>query len=239
MPQANVEQDSLRGRIRSGITKAASNSGRQWLASGSLSPKLIYSYEYDEEQGSLKEPIIYEFDSGGIHLERVVSGKIGTWRDDTLEIASASVVELRGSSVERTKQDVARVKGPVTPEMFKRGLSKPAQLSSEKLRSYIAAVKPSGRNVASLVIALQRKYAEPHTAWIMALFGIPLALSFGRRGAIVALCSAIGISLAYWGAVGGFQLLGEYEVLSPTLAAWFPLLIFAMLGVYFLTRAKT
>jgi lipopolysaccharide export LptBFGC system permease protein LptF len=123
--------------------------------------------------------------------------------------------------------------------MFKRGLSKPAQLSSEKLSSYIAAVKPSGRNVTPLIIALQRKYAEPNATWIMALFGIPLALSFGRRGAITALCSAIGISLAYWGAVGGFQLLGEYGVLSPTLAAWFPLLIFAMLGVYFLTRAKT
>lgn len=239
MPQANVEQDSLRARIRSGITKAASNGGQQWLASGALSPKLIYSYEYDEEQGSLKEPIVYEFDSGGIHLERIVSGGIGTWRGDALEIAGAWIVDLRGANVEKTKQDVARVEGPVTPEMFKRGLSKPAQLSSEKLSSYIAVVKPSGRNVTSLVIALQRKYAEPHAAWIMALFGIPLALSFGRRGAITALSAAIGISLAYWGAVGGFQLLGEYEVLSPTLAAWFPLLIFAMLGVYFLTRART
>lgn len=239
MPQANVEQDSLRARIRSGITKTASNSGRQWLASGSLSPKLIYSYEYDEEQGSLKEPVVYEFDSGGIHLERVVSGKIGTWRGDTLEITSALVVELRDSNVERTKQEVARIAGPVTPEMFKRGLSKPAQLSSDKLSSYIAVIKPSGRNVTPLIIALQRKYAEPHATWIMALFGIPLALSFGRTGAITALSAAIGISLAYWGAVGGFQLLGEYEVLSPTLAAWFPLLIFAMLGVYFLTRART
>ena len=239
MPQANVEQDFLRARIRSGITKAASNTGRQWLASGSLSPNLIYSYEYDEGQGSLKDPVIYEFDSGGIHLERVVSGAIGTWKEETLEIADASVVELRGSNVERSKQDLARISGPVTPEMFKGGLSKPAQLSSEKLSAYIDAMKPSGRNLTPLVIALQRKYAEPHASWIMALFGIPLALSFGRRGAIIALCSAIGISLAYWGAVGGFQMLGEYGVLSPTLAAWFPLLIFAMLGVYFLTRART
>lgn len=239
MPQANIEQDSLRARIRSGITRADSNSGRQWLASGSLTPNRIYSYEYDEEKGSLKEPVVYEFDSGGIHLNRVVSGGIGTWGGNTLEIPDAWVVELSGSSAQRTKQDLAKVEGPVSPEMFRRGLNKPAQLNSEKLSSYISVVKPSGRNVTALVIALQRKYAEPHANWIMALFGIPLALSFGRRGAILALSTAIGISIAYWGAVGGFQLLGEYEVLSPTLAAWFPLLIFAMLGVYFLTRART
>ena len=239
MPQANVEQDELRSRIRSGISRAASNSGRQWLASASLEPRLIYSYEYDEGQGSLIKPVVYEFDSGGIHLKRIISGEVGTWREETLEIAKASVMALSGSNLERTKQVVARVEGPVTPEMFKRGLEKPAQLSSASLSAYIAAAKPSGRNLTPLIIALQRKYAEPHSTWIMALFGIPLALSFGRRSAIAALCSAIGISVAYWGTVGGFQMMGEYGVLSPTLAAWFPLLIFAMLGVYLLTRAKT
>lgn len=239
MPQANIEQDSLRARIRGGISRVASDTGRQWLSTGSITPKQIYSYEYDEGKGGLIEPVIYEFDSGGIHLRRIVSGATGNWHSGKLEIPDASVITLNESKLERSRQENVRIEGPVTPEMFKRGLSKPAQLSSARLSAYIATVKPSGRNVTSLVIALQRKYAEPHTAWIMALFGIPLALSFGRRGAIVALCSAIGISLAYWGTVGGFQLMGDYGVISPTLAAWFPLLIFAMLGVYLLTRAKT
>jgi lipopolysaccharide export LptBFGC system permease protein LptF len=73
----------------------------------------------------------------------------------------------------------------------------------------------------------------------MALFGIPLALSFGRRSAVAALCYAVGISLAYWGTAGVFQQMGEYGLLSPTIAAWSPLLIFATLGVYLLTRMRT
>ena len=239
MPRANIEQDELRARIRSGITRAGSKGGRQWLSNGSYSPKMIYSYEYDEGQGSLVKPVIYEFDSAGIHLKRIISGESGEWQKDALEIANATQFVLNGSSLEKTRQDLVRIEGTVTPEMFKPQLEKPAQLSSTNLRDYIAAAKPSGRNLTPLVIALQRKYAEPNSAWIMALFGIPLALSFGRRSAIAALCSAVGISLAYWGTVGGFQMLGEYGVLSPTLAAWFPLLIFAMLGVYLLTRART
>ncbi len=239
MPKANVEQDALRSRIRSGVSIAASNTGRQWLASGAMTPRMIYSYELNEGQGSLKNPVVYEFDAGGIHLARIVAGEIGTWRGDTLEISKASVFSLNGSNLDKSNEEKARISGPVTPEMFKRGLTKPAQLSSDSLKSYIENLKPSGQNLTPLVIALQRKYAEPHTAWIMALFGIPLALSFGRRGAIVALCSAIGISLAYWGTVGVFQLIGEYGFLSPTLAAWIPLLLFAMLGVYLLTRVRT
>jgi lipopolysaccharide export LptBFGC system permease protein LptF len=73
----------------------------------------------------------------------------------------------------------------------------------------------------------------------MALTGIPLALSFGRKSAVIALCLAVMLGLLFWAVVGVFQQMGEYELLPPLIAAWSPLVIFSALGLYLLTRSRT
>lgn len=240
MPQANIRQDSLRAQIRGGVAQAITGSGTQWLATAPDISKRIYSYEYDEEQGSLREPVIYEFDAEGVHLNRIITGRSGVWREgDTLSVEGATTILLDGARLDRREREDVLLKGGASEELFKLKLNKPAHLNASQLSDYITALKPSGRNLTPLLIALQKKYAEPHTAWIMALFGIPLALSFGRKSALAALSSAVAISLAYWGAAGVFQQMGEYGLLSPAVAAWAPLLIFATLGVYLLTRMRT
>jgi lipopolysaccharide export system permease protein len=118
-------------------------------------------------------------------------------------------------------------------------VDKPSQLSAKGLSDYIKQVRRRGSVVSTLAVALQRKYAEPFSPLVMALLGIPLAFSFGRRSAIAALCSAIGIGLAFWGVTGGFQQMGSYGLLPPAVAAWSPLVIFAAMGAYLLSRART
>lgn len=241
LPQANLKQDALRAQIRGGVARGMTRVGRQWLASALTSNGRLYSYELvDEGQGSLLDPAIYEFDAEGVHLSRIVTGKDGIWQGESaILIREAKVIDLRsGATGEQSRRELL-LEGVEPAEAFKLKLNKPAHLNSDELSAYIKTVRPSGRNVTPLLIALQRKYAEPHTAWIMALFGIPLALAFGRKSAVAALSSAVAIGLAYWGVTGIFQQLGEYGLLSPTVAAWSPLLIFSALGVYLLTRMRT
>ena len=73
----------------------------------------------------------------------------------------------------------------------------------------------------------------------MALVGAPLALAFGRRSAVTALCAAVFLALAFLGVTSGLQQAGAGGLLPPAVAAWAPILIFAAVGLYFLTRAKT
>src|SRR4029079_3708377 len=107
------------------------------------------------------------------------------------------------------------------------------------LSSYLKAAKQRGVDVSALALALQRKYVNPFSVLVMAFIGMPLALAFGRRGAIVALCVAVGVSVAYWGIGGGFQQLGNHGLLPPEVAAWAPPVIFAAAGTYFLSRVRT
>jgi LPS export ABC transporter permease LptF/LPS export ABC transporter permease LptG len=238
MPAANVKQEALRSRIRGGQPRAITGTGRQWLAS--VENRRLYSYEFDEQAGVLIEPTVYELDDDAVHLSRVTSGKQGIWTpSNQMLIKDSETVSLRGMIVERQVGAETLLTGVDGPQVFRPTVDKPSQLSVVALHSYLKAAKKRGVDVAALALALQRKYVSPLSVVVMAFIGMPLALAFGKRGAIVALCVAVGVSAAYWGIGGGFQQLGNHGLLPPEVAAWAPPVIFAALGTYFLSRVRT
>ena len=238
MPSANVKQEALRARIRGGQPRAITGTGRQWLAS--VESKRLYSYEFDEQQKVLREPSIYELDDEGVHLTRVIIGKTAAWANNNqLLVKDAETVSLRGMVVERQATADVSLDQVELPAVFRPTVDKPAQLSVTALTSYLRAAKQRGGDTAALALALQRKYVNPFSVIVMAFIGMPLALAFGRRGAIVALVVAVAVSIAYWGMGGGFQQLGNHGLLPPEVAAWSPPVIFAAAGTYFLSRIRT
>lgn len=237
MPGTNLKQDALRARIRGGEARATTRTGRQWLAS--TETRRFYSYEFGED-GTLIEPTVYELDAEAVHLAQVVNGKSGVWSDPThLKLIEAETLALQGMGVERRTDAETTFAGVESPAVFKPTIDRPSQLSSRDLRTYLDAAKQRGMDVSALAVALQRKYAGPFGIIIMALIGMPLAVSFGRKGTVIALCAAVVVGIAYWAVGGGFQQLGNHGLLRPSVAGWSPLVIFAAAGTYFLSRVRT
>jgi len=238
MPSSNLKQDALRSRIKGGDPRATTGTGRQWLASTETGR--LYSYEFENNTAALSEPTVYELDSEAVHLSRVTTGKTGSWTDPShLKINEATVLSLKDFEVERQTASEVSLDRVESPAVFRPTIDRPSQLSSSGLLSYLNSAKQRGLDVSALAVALQRKYAAPFAMLIMALVGMPLALSFGRKGTIIALCIAVGVSVAYWAVGGGFQQLGNYGLLRPSVAGWSPLLIFTAAGTYFLSRVRT
>ncbi len=238
MPGANVQQDNLRARIRGAITSITANSGRRWLVS--TNGAQIYSYEFDEREQQLLNPAIFDFDEAATNLVRVTTGEEGKWvNPNHLQINDARVINVSGERITREVVSQIDINGADPPSVFKPTVARPSQLSSESLRAYVKNLKKRGADTASLAVGLQRKYADPFGVIVMALLGMPLAVSFGRKSAVVALCSAVGVSLAFWLVTGGFEQLGDHGLLPPAVAAWAPIAIFAGSGFYFISRVRT
>ena len=237
MPGSNMKQDALRARIRGDQARAMTGTGRQWLASPDT--RRFYSYEFAED-GSLIEPTVYELDPEAVHLARVVNGKSGVWLDSThLKLSEAETLTLKDLEVQRTTENETTFAGVESPAVFKPTIDKPSQLSSRDLKGYLNAAKQRGMDVSTLAVALQKKYAGPFGIIIMALIGMPLAVSFGRKGTVIALCAAVVVGVSYWAVGGGFQQLGNHGLLRPSVAGWSPLVIFTAAGTYFLSRVRT
>jgi LPS export ABC transporter permease LptG len=237
MPMSNLKQDALRARIRGGEARAITRTGRQWLAS--TDTRRFYSYEFAED-GGLIEPTVYELDADAVHLAQVVSGKAASWTDPAhLKVIETETLALNGMEVVRRADAETVFAGVESPAVFKPTIDKPSQLSANDLQRYLDAAKQRGIDVSALAVALQRKYAGPFSIIIMAFIGMPLAVSFGRKGTVIALCAAVVIGIAYWAVGGGFQQLGNHGLLRPTVAGWSPLLIFAAAGTYLVSRVRT
>ena len=238
MPQANVRQDSLRARIRGNIAQLAPGSEQRWLVSADGAR--IYSYEFDERREVLLKPAIYEFDDRQIELKRVTKGEEGKWLStNQFEISKAQWIDLNEPRVTRQSAEQLKISGVDPPAVFRPTVDRPSQLSADRLRVYIKNLKDRGADTAALAVALQRKYAAPFGVVVMALIGMPLAISFGRKSTVIALCSAVAVSLAFWLVSGGFQQLGEHALLPPGPAVWTPIVIFACGGLYFISRVRT
>jgi LPS export ABC transporter permease LptG len=238
MPKANVRQDALRAQIRGGEARVITGTGRQWLAS--TETNRLYSYEYDDQNGSLQEPVVYDFDPEGVHIVGITTASSGYWKaSDLLVLKNPQLLSLRGLEVDHRAEEQVELAGVEPRQVFRPTIDKPSQLSARGLSVYLKAARQRGMEVSALALALQRKYATPFGAVVMAFIGIPLALSFGRKGAIIALCVAVGVSVAYLGMGGGFQQLGNYGLLPPAVAAWSPPVIFLAAGTYFLSRLRT
>lgn len=236
MPRANQRQDALKAQLRAGAAKTEEPLGRQWLTTAT--GHTIYAYEYDEETAALVNPQIYQFDPENVHVQRILIGKIGAWGADG-KLRIEAVDEVDAVSARVSHHDYVDLAESVPPELFKPSLVKSSYLNYEQLKSYVSQIKQQGVTSANLTVALARKRAEPYGSLVMALVGIPLAFSFGRRGAFTALASAIGISLVFLGMVSGFQQLGANGFLPPAVAAWAPVSIFGVLGLYLLSRSRT
>lgn len=237
MPGANRRQNALRAQIRGGGLQSEPRTGRVWLASGDT--RRIYSY-VPGVAGQLGAPAVFDFDEGGVHLRGVVSGEGAALAVEKglIEVRGASVLKLGGGGIERGRAEALTLEVS-DPEVFKYELNKPAELDARELSAYIKTLKRNDRDVQTLSVALERKRAEPFSPLVMALVGAPLALAFGRRSAIKALCAAVLLALTFLGVTSGLQQIGAGGLLPPPVAAWAPIFIFAAVGTYFLTRART
>jgi LPS export ABC transporter permease LptG/LPS export ABC transporter permease LptF len=235
MPQANIRQDALRAQIRGEVSRATVSFDRQWLASSDR----LYSYEY-EGPGSLRNPEVYEFDNAKIHLLRIIKGQEAGWvGSDQLNIEKAESLTLGNAGMEREERPQIAIANVDPPEVFKPTIDKPSHLSANALSGYIKTINRRGGDAVSLTVALQKKYADPFGTLVIAMAGIPLALSFGRKSTIMALCFAIILGLVFWAVSEGFRQLGEHGLLPPIMAAWSPAAIFASIGIYLLAKSRT
>jgi LPS export ABC transporter permease LptG len=240
LPQANRRQESYRAQIRGGLNRAITPTGIQWLAVPDT--ERLYSYKYGDDGQSLVAPVVYEFDSEGIHLGRLVSGEKGEWRGASeLELRRAEVTDLGQAKARGISRVEKYVLAESTPsQSFKPLLNKPSELNSKHLSEYIRTLKSvRPDDITGLRIALYRRSADVTTPVILALIGIPFGVFFGRHSAFWALGVAIVIGLLLWGSASAFQQLGNYRLLPAVWAAWATPIIFTALGLILFSRART
>ena len=148
---------------------------------------------------------------------------------------------LRGTAIEDYRAfDVATFAWfSEPPTYFKKEVKQSSEMSYQELRRYIRDLQQSGFDVVRLRVQLEKKFAYPVIALVMAVLAVPFSLSAGRRSTVTGVAVAVGIAVVYWTVSGLLEAMGNISQLPPVLAAWSPDLIFGLLGGYMILKVPT
>ena len=235
-PGANVVQEALRQQLRSrGKTPAPT---RFWVAQQNR----IYSFSNiadasDNEIGKAGLTI-FEFGDRGMELQALYRSPGAVWSSGQIELnGPVRQSALRNGSIENSITP-AGLSLPTDTNPFKELRKRPSQMSIAETREQIRLVESEVER-RSFETALQKKWSTLFVPFIIGLFTAPFALSLNRKGKALTVGYAVGLWLLYMGVTAAFEQFGLSGALPPEAAVWGPLILFAMLGAYLLTRVRT
>jgi LPS export ABC transporter permease LptF/LPS export ABC transporter permease LptG len=241
LPRANKRQDALRNQIKGKPAQTYLNPDRKWIFGQHSN---IYYYQlFDSERDQFGRLAVFQFDPSTFRLTQRIYAERAHWEESLQRWVCTQgwKRDLRGSAIEgfRTFDVATFAEVSEPPTYFKKEVKQSSEMNSEELRRYIHDLQQSGFEVVRLRVQLEKKFAFPMIALVMAVLAIPFSLSAGRRGTIAGVAVAVGIAVVYWTVSGLFEAMGNISQLPPFLAAWSPDLIFALLGGYMILKVPT
>jgi lipopolysaccharide export LptBFGC system permease protein LptF len=254
LPSTNQTQEELRSKIRN-LGAPTRADGRSWFAT----EKRIYTFtapsENDKAENILTNPDsitpeafasdnvksalnvnVYQFNSDGT-LQTVYRFPSANWigSDVRLYGSGEKVTVNRGNLV---SEIIEATSLDESSNPFAGSNSKPSELDSRELRTKLE-FSGSPTEKRSLDVALQKKYATLVIPFVIALFTAPFSLSLNRRSRVVTVGYAVAVWLVFTASMSLFEQYGLSGNIDPKLAVWGPMAIFAVLGIFLLTKVRT
>ncbi len=185
----------------------------------------------------VRDLIVYEFDDRGERLQAVYRADSAEWSSGSLRFIGAVEKNiLENGRITTQTQTGGSIDETLNP--FAELRLKPNHLNAAELKDQIRIVE-SDVEKRTLSVGLQKKYTTPLLPLVMALFTAPFALSLSRKGKAATVGYAVLLWLLFTGTVTVFDQAGLSGLLSPQLAVWAPVVMFASLGVFLLSKVRT
>jgi len=240
LPYANQRSEALRNIIK-GRPAQTYSPERQWMFGNNAK---IFNYQlYDPDRQLFGGLNVFELNLRNFSLRKRVFAQRARWEPQqrawilesgwTRDFQDGAVTHFSAFLV----NELPEFDEP--PSYFTREIHQSSQMEWLELRNYIARLRQSGFEVASLSVQLQRKLAFPLVAPIAILLAIPFSLLVGTRGAVGGLVLGVALAIVYWAASALFEAMGAVGQLPPLLSAWSPDLIFLFTGTYFFLKIPT
>ncbi len=243
IPDANRTQDRIRNEIKGKPVQSYLRPDLRWVF-GEQS-RIFYFRFFDQTESVMVGVSVYDLDPQSFHLRRLIHAERARWEPNlnTWVFQNGQMREIQGIRV----TSFADFSGATAtfpgiqepPGYFVKEVKLSQQMNFIELGAYIQELSQSGLDTVKLQVQRQEKLAMPLFAFLMALISVPFAFVTGSRGAMAGVGASLGIAIAYWSLSKLFEQIGFLNQLPPDVAAWSPVMIFALAGSYLMLRMRT
>jgi lipopolysaccharide export system permease protein len=161
-------------------------------------------------------------------LERSTESSYRTDRDMNVAMMQARIDTLRAELV-TLRESAGRELPPSAGEPT-------TIVGGEVVRGADARIRGLEYQIREYQVEIQKKFSIAVATLVFVVIGVPLALRFPRGGVGMVIAASLGIfGIYYVGLIGG-ETLGDEGIVPPAVAMWLTNLLFALLGVWGLSR---
>jgi len=243
VPESDRRQDALRAEIKGRPAQTFLRPDRRWISG--LHDRMFYYKYFDQAQRVMLGVNVFEIDPARFRLKRHISAERARWEPslNAWVFENGWSRDMNGNNVTRfdafsgSTRTFTELEEP--PDYFIKEVKQSRQMNFHELGAYIAELQQSGFDTVALQVQLQKKFAVPLFALIMAMVSIPFAFLTGNRGAMAGVGVSLGIAIVYWSVGQVFEQFGNLSQLPVQIAAWSPDVVFSLAGLYFLARMRT
>lgn len=202
---------------------------------------LYYIGFFDGYRNLLKTIDITTYEPGTGTIDRKITATDAVWENDVWHFKNCYIRNFENGIMIGMEhhQTITIAEVDVTPLDFVKSAKKPMSMNFMELREYINRLKKVGEDYRKEIVELNLKVSFPFSNFIILLFSVPLVSTSSRgkgRGLIFGL--GLLVCFLYLSTLRVCQSLGYNGVLSPIMAAWFPNLMFLLVGIYFVIKAE-
>ena len=202
--------------------------------------QVIFAKSFDVKENVLTNVILHGEDATHTVTDKISARTVRWDGVDSWIGEDVIVFRLDASGNFRTEPEVYRKRKIMiyeTPQDLRKVQSDPRFMSYSQLSEYIKLLKTGSRETfRRLTVDLNYKLSFPFTALITVLIGVPFSIETGRGNALIGMARGISIAMLYLPAVAIALALGKGGYLPPVLSAWIALILFALLGIYYVNK---
>jgi len=187
---------------------------------------------YDSRQNIIEGLSIFFFDDT-FRLHKRIDARKAKWVEGLWYLNDGLIQKITPDGSRETMRFSSHtIRLPETPNVFKRTMKAPEEMSFWELKKYTRKLREEGYDSTRCQVDLHNKIASPFIPLVLTLIGIALGLRKKKGGIPFGITIGIGISFLYLLIFGLSRSLALSGVLPPAFGAWLANLLFLLFGIY-------
>jgi lipopolysaccharide export system permease protein len=173
-------------------------------------------------------------------IKKRVDAAAGRYEQDIWEFDHATVREFDtlGGEVVTVYEVLEMPELKEVPEDFLRRIKPLEEMNFIQIYQFVKKRSHAGENIVKEEVELNYRFSYPLITLIMLLIALPLSVVLKRGGIAIGLGISIVIAFIYWGLIQSCRAYGVAGLMTPVLAAWFPNVVFGVLGIILMLRVR-
>jgi lipopolysaccharide export system permease protein len=200
--------------------------------------RLIYSVDYYDHTARILNGVsIIEQDERGRMISHIRCSQ-ARWREDHWDLVNPIIYEWKeGLLLPRYLENTDAYREE--PDTFRRNMVKVEDLSARDAGLLVRDLRAAGLPFIDALSEYYHRFSFPSVSFVVMILSISMGGRFKKNILLMSLLTSLASAVVFYVTEMISMMMAKLGYIPPLVGAWFPVMVFIVLGLMFLRSART